>query len=386
MSQLSQRVCASRLVSIMGESIKSASSLLTMPISSFPTLPLLPFRDLSLSEVVVFFAIVAGVVALTATLFTRFRNSTTIQTLALHALRRNGPIPSHIAFIMDGNRRWARRGGLDPHQGHPEGGEKLIESLQWCLEAGVRYVTVYAFSIENFKRPTREVNEIINLSLRKFHDFTKQRSIIHEKRVRVRVLGDLTLIRPDLRATMATVMEETACYTGGPTLNICFAYTARHDMATAVRDLVRLVRAGDLRAEQITESAVSACLSTGYAKGAHPQAPYPELLIRTSGETRLSDFLLWETEDTVMSFYPVLWPDLTTWDFVNLLLAYQAQCTGRTKGRLRRGLDYESCERALRTSRDHDTTEESALDVLSKSRDRYFEEIRRYSEGAGDGL
>lgn len=366
----------------MGELIKSATNLLMMQISSFPTLAPLPFRLPAFRQLLVFLAVVTIIIIL----FSRLRNSTVVQTLALHALRRNGPIPSHVAFIMDGNRRWARRGGLEAHQGHPHGGEKLIESLQWCLEAGVRCVTVYAFSIENFKRPPREVDEIIHLALRKFHDFTNQQNVIHEKRVRVRVLGDLALIPPDLRAAMASVMEETARYADGPTLNICFAYTSRHDMATAVRDLAKLVSGGELQPEQVTESALAACLSTGYAKGADPQAPYPQLLVRTSGETRLSDFLLWEAEDAVLSFYPVLWPDLTMWDFINILLDYQAQCSGRAKGRSSRGKQEESCECALWPAENADAADKSTLDVLTRSRDRYFEQIKSYSEGTNINL
>lgn len=365
----------------MPDSANSALSLIKLHIFSFPPLDLLiPTATQTFRNVAPIVLIFTALVALVYFLIGRLRSSVTVQSLALKALTRNGPVPSHIAFIMDGNRRWARRGGLEAYQGHPQGGEKLIESLQWCLAAGIRYVTVYAFSIENFKRPQREVDEIIQLALRKFHDFTKQQSIIHDKRVRVRVLGDLTLIPSDLRAAMATVMQETACYTDGPTLNVCFAYTARHDIASAVRDLAKLVRSGDLSPEQISEATLSACLSTGYAKGANPQTPYPELLVRTSGETRLSDFLLWETEDSILSFYPVLWPDLTMWDFVNLLFDYQAHRLGRKKALKARGIDYDSCERELWTSRDDDNAGESALDVLSRSRDQYFQEIKRYSE------
>lgn len=284
---------------------------------------------------------------------------------------------------MDGNRRWARRSGLESHEGHPQGGEKLIESLQWCLEAGVRHVTVYAFSIENFKRPAREVDEIFQLALHKFHDLNDRQSLIHEKRVRVRVLGNMKMIPKDLRAAMASIMEKTRAYAGGPTLNICFAYTARYDMAGAVCEVAKMVRAGEVRGEEVTEETIGACLATGYARGGERGAPYPQLLVRTSGETRLSDFLLWETADAVLAFYPVLWPDLTMWDFVRLLLEYQAQCDGRKKGLMRRGICEQGKGEAW-TAGSEGLEDKGVAGQFEKSREEYFEAIRGYRGEAKD--
>ena len=250
--------------------------------------------------------------------------------MALRALRIGGPIPNHVAFIMDGNRRWARRGGLQSHEGHPEGGEKLIKCLEWCMEIGVKVVTVYAFSIENFKRAQIEIDEIMSLAERKFHALSNQQDVIHSNRVRVRVLGDLSLVPSNLRTIMSRVMTDTMHYTDGPTLNICFAYTARHDIATSIADLVNLTKEGLIKSSDISESAISSCLSTGCAKGATCENCYPDLLVRTSGETRLSDFLLWESGNSFLSFYPTLWPDMTEWDFVKLILQYQRSCRLRS--------------------------------------------------------
>lgn len=326
-----------------------------------------------------YLAVTSIVVGITFVVY-RVRNWAFFANIALRALRKGGPIPSHVAFIMDGNRRWARKGGLPAHEGHPYGGEKLIESLQWCLEAGVETVTVYAFSIENFKRSRREVNEIMELAIRKFYTLADRAEVIHSNRIRVRVLGDLALIPSDLRAIMARVMADTAHYAGGPTLNICFAYTARHDIASAVHQLAVLCRDGDIDSGQISETTISACLSTGYAKGADLHMQYPQLLVRTSGETRLSDFLLWEASDAVLSFYPVLWPDLTSWDFVNILLDYQEQYAARTRGRVRRGRESElsGCELWTREQSNKVTAEKSILGAMDRLRSRYFDEVAAF--------
>lgn len=243
----------------------------------------------------------------------------------LRALRIGGPLPKHVACIMDGNRRWARSAKLQVHQGHAQGGEKLIEVLEWCLEADVKVVTVYAFSIENFKRTKEEVDAIMQLCERKFRDFLQNSDVVHKNRVRVRVLGDLTRISPSLRHLMNKVMASTMEYTEGPCLNICFSYACRYDIASSVAKVVRMCDAGEIQYEDINERMLSANLITGFANGASENSPYPEMLIRTSGETRLSDFLLWEGCFSVLTFCDSLWPDLTVWDFVKALLAFQAK-------------------------------------------------------------
>lgn len=295
-----------------------------------------------------------------------------LSKLALRSLRQTASIPSHVAFIMDGNRRWAQRSNLAPHQGHPAGGEKLLEALQWCLDAGITTVTVYAFSVENFKRNTTEVNAILALAERKFADFKSNTAIIHQRRVRVRVMGDLSLIPSTLRSAMARVMKDTAQYTDGPVLNICFAYAARRDMAMAIKDVAKLAVEEGVPAEEIDEAAVAACLTSGLAKGGVEGNP-PELLIRTSGETRLSDFLLWESADAILCFYPVLWPDLNAWDFVRILFQYQSQLREREEWREKRGITAAGVREGLQTSA-HMRME------LSKASERYLEGMKVLSE------
>lgn len=238
----------------------------------------------------------------------------------LRALKLGGDVPHHVAFIMDGNRRWARKSNLEVCSGHERGGEKLTESLQWCLEAGVTCVTVYAFSIENYKRSPSEVGAIMGLCELKFREMLLHSDVIQRHRVRVRVLGDLTQICAPLRELMNTLMHSTRDY-DGPTLNMCFSYAGRYDMASAISHLYGY----GLHSDEITADSISAFLSTGYANGCSTETSYPELIIRTSGETRLSDFLLWESAFSRIAFCDALWPDLSAWDFVKLILDYQTE-------------------------------------------------------------
>lgn len=307
-------------------------------------------------------------------LLNQLESSETFQEASILALRHCGPIPQHVAFIMDGNRRWARKAKLPAHEGHPEGGQTLLRSLQWCLHAGVKVVTVYAFSIENFKRSCIEVDQIMSLAETTFHDFSDRLSIIHQHRVRVRVLGDLSLLSPRLRQIMAEVMQRTMTYTDGLVLNICFAYTARHDIATAIADILNIAKERSLPLDQLTQHAIQQCLSTGYAKGAnlHCSSPHPQLLVRTSGETRLSDFLLWEAAHSVLSFFPVLWPDLSSWNFVSILLDYQAHVRTMPP----------PVEGSVMSDRfilyDDERCSNSVFDALAELRRRYFERIESY--------
>lgn len=304
----------------------------------------------------------------------RLFQTATFTNAALRALRVGGPIPEHVAFIMDGNRRWARRLGLPASQGHPRGGERLIDSLKWCLEADIRTVTVFAFSIENFKRSQDEVEELMKLAKDLFVKFSDQNHVIHQRHVRIRVLGDMRLIKPELRQIFSRVMKETSAYEDGPTLNICFAYAARYDIASAVRDVVNLCSDGVLRPEEIDEGTVAACLATGFGKGASVvRKPFPDLIVRTSGETRLSDFLLWESSHTILCFYSVLWPDFSAWDLVHILLNYQEAHRKRQRyygSFLNDGLNEPD---AVMNSRG--SSQQGVTDALLRIRRQYFSDI-----------
>lgn len=295
----------------------------------------------------------------------------------LRALRHGGPIPRHVAFIMDGNRRWARKLKLEVHQGHAQGGEKLIESLEWCLDAGVEVVTVYAFSIENFKRPKSEVDEIMKLCEIKFREILERRETIHRNRVRVRVLGELSRLSPALQQLMRKIMANTSNFTDGPLLNICFSYACRYDIANSVSTLVSMCDLGKIQYEDITDGSVASYLCTGFANGNDPRTCYPDLLVRTSGETRLSDFLLWESCFSVLSFCNTLWPDLSAWDFVRMIIDYQALVRGREVT-----LSQFKTDRYFAQLEDVLTAKECSARVvkaIGESRERHFTHLHTYT-------
>lgn len=226
-----------------------------------------------------------------------------------------GPIPRHIAIIMDGNRRYAvsRRMG-HVINGHKHGYKKLLEALEWCLELQVECVSVYAFSIENFKRSRDEVEGLLSLAAEKLRSIAKS-DVIRQYDVVVSVVGDLTTLPSDVQAAAAHVMLLTR-HNKGPRLNICFAYTGRQDMFQAIQSVQEGIQAGSLERGDLCEDVVEQCLHTA-------SSPPVDLLIRTSGETRLSDFLLWQCSHAVLVFLEVLWPDFSFMDLVGAIVSFQ---------------------------------------------------------------
>ncbi|TRY75224.1 hypothetical protein TCAL_01317 [Tigriopus californicus] len=224
------------------------------------------------------------------------------ESLALRLLR-FGVVPKHVAFIMDGNRRFARVNQLEKIQGYVQGFDKLAETLQWCHDLGIKEVTVYAFSIENFKRPQNEVDGLLDLARDKFRRLLQEQDRLREHGIRVRVIGNITLLPDDLKdlidqAEKATETNEERI------LNVAFSYTSREEIAQAVRKCAQGVEEGRILAEDITEDLIERCLYTNISRTV-------DLLIRTSGEVRLSDFLLWQSSYSVIHFEPVLWPDFS---------------------------------------------------------------------------
>ncbi|ELU03274.1 hypothetical protein CAPTEDRAFT_181282 [Capitella teleta] len=228
---------------------------------------------------------------------------------------RSGPVPHHVAFIMDGNRRFAQKNSMDRAQGHLIGFDKLTETLQWCLDLGITEVTVYAFSIENFKRSKDEVDGLMELARQKFSRLMQEKDLIEKHGVCFRVLGKIDLLPLDIQEIVAEAMDMTKHNTKA-ILNICFAYTSREEMCTAVREVAEGVEMGLIKESDISESVLEQCLYTN-------RSPHPELLVRTSGEVRLSDFLLWQTSYSVLSFMPVLWPDFSIWHLYAGVVHYQ---------------------------------------------------------------
>ncbi|TPX45579.1 hypothetical protein SeMB42_g03938 [Synchytrium endobioticum] len=229
-----------------------------------------------------------------------------------------GPIPKHVAFVMDGNRRYAKGRQKSTGQGHREGFGRLQETLDWCLQLGVSTVTVYAFSIENFSRSHDEVGMLMGLAHEKFREFASQSDLATRHGVRVRVLGETHMLPLDLQAAAANAEAMTRHNTRA-TLNICFPYTSRHEIAAAVRKVVQAVEDGRIAVEDVSAEVIERCLGTGDDEDL-------DLLVRTSGEIRLSDFLLWQASNSChIHFAAKFWPEFTFWDMLLPILAYQVR-------------------------------------------------------------
>jgi len=225
--------------------------------------------------------------------------------------RRTAGVPRHVAIIMDGNGRWARQRGLPRLKGHEAGSESVIAAVRACKQAGVKYLTLYAFSVENWVRPRSEINGLMRL-LRTF--LKEHEHELHEKHIRLRIIGR----REDLpRATMREldrVMQATARYRSG-NLILALSYGGRTEIAHAAREIARRVRAGTLNPESVDEKTVARFL---YA----PDVPDPDLMIRTSGEMRISNFLLWQLSYAELYVTPTLWPDFREPQFREALEDY----------------------------------------------------------------
>ena len=215
----------------------------------------------------------------------------------LMKLIRCGEVPQHVGFIMDGNRRFARINKMDKViDGHSKGFDKLAQTLQWCKDLDIDHVTVYAFSIENFKRSKEEVDSLLDLARDKFRRLLTEVDRIKAEGVKIKVIGALHLLPADLRELIEEAEEKTFCPKAKRTLNVAFAYTSREEITEAIRQSVNNDH-GDISQHLYEKKEV-------------------DLLIRTSGETRLSDFMLWQSAFAVTYFTEVLWPDFTV---LNLL-------------------------------------------------------------------
>ena len=221
-------------------------------------------------------------------------------------------LPVHVAIIMDGNGRWAQARGLNRLFGHDQGYRTLKDIVYAADELGVRYLTVYGFSSENWRRSQEEVGGLMELMLRAMRAEIEE---LIQNRVRVHVSGRMHELPPDLRAEFEDAMQRTAHFSG-LTFNLAINYGGRAEVVDAVRALAEQVRLGHVAPDQITEEAIAAHL---YA----PDIPDPDLLIRTAGELRLSNFLLWETAYSEIYITPLCWPDFDRDQLIIALADYQ---------------------------------------------------------------
>jgi undecaprenyl diphosphate synthase len=220
-------------------------------------------------------------------------------------------VPRHVAVIMDGNGRWAKQRKLPRLFGHRAGAKSLRAVLRACRDHGVEYLTVYAFSTENWVRPKYEVSGLMSL-LKTF--LKKDENDLHENQVRLRVTGRIHDLPKAVRAELERVMAATQDYEKGH-LILALSYGGRTEIVDAVRAIAGKVQAGEIAPAQIDEKMVARHLYL-------PDVPDPDLMIRTSGELRLSNFLLWELSYAEFYFTDVLWPDFREADFAQALAEY----------------------------------------------------------------
>jgi ditrans,polycis-polyprenyl diphosphate synthase len=218
-------------------------------------------------------------------------------------------IPHHAAFIMDGNRRFARNLNEPSLVGHRLGYDRLRRVLLWCYELGMKEVSVYVFSVDNFSRTPEEVGYLMDLAESKLEYLCEDSGFVMTQRIRVKICGDKSLLRPSLQAVIKKLESKTADHEGG-IFNVLLAYSSRRELAQAVERTMHATPKQEVRWEHI-------------ASNLYTQTPV-DVIVRTSGETRLSDFLLWQlkADDTVIVFVKHLWPEYSLVDLATTLLRY----------------------------------------------------------------
>lgn len=225
-------------------------------------------------------------------------------------------VPHHIGIILDGNRRFAEGNGLEGLKGHIFGADKLEQVLDWCREIGVKHITVYAFSTENFSRSPEEVRMLMGLFAEKFREVARDERI-HKYKIKVQAIGDLSGFPESVRKAIEEAQFSTEGY-DGYTLNVAVGYGGRAELAQAVRHICERIEKGELRPEEVSEKMIEKHL---YTAG----LPDPDLIIRTSGEERLSGFLLWQSAYSELYFCEANWPAFNKLDFLRAIRNYQSR-------------------------------------------------------------
>lgn len=223
----------------------------------------------------------------------------------------NHALPRHVGIIMDGNGRWAKKRGLDRFEGHKQGAKVFRKISEYAARLGIEYLTFYAFSTENWKRPPEEVAAIMELFREYLHEGEEDETL---RKMRIKFIGDRSVLDPDLIALMNSA-EKTTEDIGGTVINLAINYGGRDEIVTAVRGLAEKAKNGEISPEDITAEDIGNGL---YTAG----QPDPDLIIRPSGEYRLSNFLIWQSAYSEFWFANVLWPDFTEADFDSALEEY----------------------------------------------------------------
>jgi len=221
-------------------------------------------------------------------------------------------LPRHVAIIMDGNGRWAKKKLLNRVKGHEKGADAVRAAVKTCREIGISYLTLYAFSTENWQRPRMEVDALMAL-LKKF--LQTEAEELRANNIRLRTIGETDRLPDDVRHALDHVVSQTR-HNDGLHLILALSYGGRSEILHAVRDIALEVKAGRLSPATIDETLLAGKLFTR-------DIPDPDLLIRTSGELRLSNFLLWQLAYAEFHFTPTLWPDFGEDEFIRILAEYQ---------------------------------------------------------------
>ena len=215
-------------------------------------------------------------------------------------------IPKHIAIILDGNRRWAKKVGLPKLKGHEKGFNKIREVLDWCVELGIKEITLYCFSTENFKRDKEEVDYLFNLFRKKIKDFEENKTI-HDKKVKISVIGKISMFPEDMQKAMKEIMEKTKDY-GNYKLNLALAYGGKAEIVDAFNKII------SKGIKEIDENTIKENLYL---------TDDVDLMIRPGGEKRISNFLLWQNSYAELFFIDKFWPEFTKQDLIQIIQEFK---------------------------------------------------------------
>ena len=226
------------------------------------------------------------------------------------------PLPNHVAIVLDGNRRWAKLQLFDPGIGHNHGADKAEELLNWIHDIGIKITTLYILSTENLERKDQELENIyklLEIKLEKLYNDER----VHNRRMKIKAIGDTKLLPRNLEQILTKLEEATAEY-DSMFLNIAIAYGGQKELIEAIRKIAQMAKQGQIEVDEINEKTIESCLYTS-----HLPQPSPDLILRTSGEKRLSGFLIWQSAYSELMFMDVFWPEFRKIDLMRAIRTYQ---------------------------------------------------------------
>lgn len=226
------------------------------------------------------------------------------------------PLPNHVAIVLDGNRRWAKFNFLDSARGHRYGADKAEELLNWIHDIGIKITTLYILSTENLGRKDEELENIYKLlevKLEKLYNDER----VHNRKMKIKAIGDTKMLPHKLQEILTKLEESTAEY-NSMFLNIAIAYGGQKELIDAVRKIAQMAKSGQIDVDEINEKTIESCLYTS-----HLPQPSPDLILRTSGEKRLSGFLIWQSAYSELMFMDVFWPEFRKIDLMRAIRTYQ---------------------------------------------------------------